>query len=88
MANGVATLFDASSFTSLTGHAFDNNKDFMFVMNGDETSAGTNGEPGTFTTVNYNSNNGGAFIWGMNPNGTANKKSGIVRANILVVSIY
>lgn len=88
MQNGTATIFDASSFTSLTGHAIDNNKDFIFVMNGDETSAGTNGAPGSFTTVNFNSDNGGAFIWGSNPSGTANNKTGVVRANILVVSIY
>lgn len=87
MQDGVLAIFDDSSFKSLTGHSFDQDRDFVFVMNGDEGSAGSGGSPGTYTTPSYEVNTKGVFVWGIGPDGNPNHKTGIVRVNIVVISL-
>lgn len=87
MQNGVLAIFDDSSFKSLTGHSFDQDHDFVYVMNGDEKSAGTGGSHGTYMTPSYDVDSKSIFIWGVGPDGNPNHKSGMVRVNIVVVSL-
>ena len=83
--DGVGELFNQSSFNSLTGHNFDQNRDFVFIMCGDEAAAG---DPGTFTTPSYNIKNGCIYFWCIGSAINQNNKTGTVRVNTLVVSSY
>ena len=83
--DGTVVVFDNTTFKALTGHTFNQAKDFVFLMNGDESAAGVN-SPGTYTTPSYNLSNGGIFVWVIGPDIAPNKKNGPVKLNILVLS--
>lgn len=82
---GTAVVFSDEQFRQLTGHSFERETDFVYLMNGNEMAAGVNG-PGTFTTPSYNMDEKTIFTWTIGSNGANNGRNGTVRMNILVVS--
>lgn len=88
MSNGIGILYDNTTFRQLTGHTFRQDKDFVFLMNGDE-DASTPGsdKQGTFTTPSYDPGTGDIFTWSITSQMEPGYKNGAVRFNILVVCV-